>query len=489
MNWNLKISATLLLTFAFFGIANSATLSVPQQYTSLELALDSAQPGDVINLAPGVYFESELILPGGVTISGTGSSADAVVLDAQNLGRIMIAESLSRETSIENITFRNGRAFGETSYDQSGGAILCSNSLMRIVNCIFTENQAEGHGGAIRCNNSSPLIDESVFSGNSALKGGGAIDCSYDSYPTIDDCRFLDNTADWGGALSCRGDSSPMISGATFEGNTAEGERAFGGAVFVDYFAEPIFSKTVFSDNQAAYGGAAACFEDSKINLDGCTVVANESHQEGGGLFLRGAAPQIFSTIITFNEGLGISTDATAYPELSCSDIYGNTLGDWEGTFGHQQGQSGNLSVDPLFCSTDMGNINRFFLRSDSPVADPEGACDTMGAKAVGCQMTTEVDPVPAPLDLGRVTAYPNPFNPSTAIQFELGQQQHVRVSIFNLQGSLVRTLADEVLGSGDHNIRFDGRDNSGRTIGSGAYIVVVESTGHRQTQKLTMLK
>ncbi len=490
MKRNLTATALLILVFLNMDPASSATINVPSQYPSLESALEVVQSGDVITLEPGVYFEADLVLPAGITISGAGAHPNEVIIDAQQLGRVMLAEGLSQKTTIDNITFRNGRAAGETSYDQSGGAIFCSNSLLRIINCIFTTNRADSHGGAIRCNNSSPEISDCIFSDNAAPDGGGgAIDCSYGAYPFVSNCRFVNNTADWGAALSCRADSSPKITDATFDSNVALGDRAFGGAVFADSQARPAVSESVFCDNVAIYGGAITCFENAEINLDSCTIVGNEALGEGGAMYLRGASPDIIGTIISFNEGTAISTDGQAGPDISCTDIFGNTQGDWDGSFSDQLYADGNLSVDPLFCSLLAGDASRFFLQDDSPLILPESRCETMGALAVGCESISHADPVPNPVAMSTVSAYPNPFNPATIIQFDLGQAQRVRVDVFNLHGSLVRSLSDEELPSGVHSIQWNGKDNSGRAIGSGAYIVVVESALDRHTKKLTMLK
>lgn len=490
MKRNLKFTALLTLIILTTGLANSATLSVPQQFPTLESALESVQPGDVITMEPGVYFEAGLILPEDITIVGTGSGPEDVVLDAQHLDRIFLAESLSQMTSIENMTFRHGKAMGLTSYDQSGGAIFCSNSLLRILNCHFLMNEAGSHGGAIRCNNSSPEIADCLFSGNSAPGGGGgAIDCSYGAYPLMNNCVFINNTADWGAALSCRAYSSPIIHLATFDGNVAAGDRAFGGAIFADNLANPTISMSVFCDNIAIYGGAGVCFEDSQINLNSCTMVGNKSHMEGGALYLRGASPAITNTIVAFNEGTAISTAGESYPEISCTDIFGNTAGNWDGSFSDQIHSDGNLSVDPLFCSILPGTESRFFLNENSPLAQDDSVCNIMGAMPVGCAAISGTGPVPNLVNMSPVSAYPNPFNPATIIEFELGQAQRVRVDVFNLHGSLVRTLSDENLASGAHSIQWNGKDNSGRAMGSGAYIVVVESALDRHTKKLTMLK
>lgn len=65
---------------------------------------------------------------------------------------------------------------------------------------------------------------------------------------------------------------------------------------------------------------------------------------------------------------------------------------------------------------------------------------------------------------------YPNPFNPETTIRFVLAENKSVRLQIFNLRGELVRTLVNKDMPRGVHEVRWNGRDKSGRPSASGMY-------------------
>ena len=65
---------------------------------------------------------------------------------------------------------------------------------------------------------------------------------------------------------------------------------------------------------------------------------------------------------------------------------------------------------------------------------------------------------------------YPNPFNPTTTIRFNLKQAGPTSLRIFNSRGQLVKTLLDASLAGGMHQAVWDGRDNSGRSVSSGLY-------------------
>ncbi len=84
---------------------------------------------------------------------------------------------------------------------------------------------------------------------------------------------------------------------------------------------------------------------------------------------------------------------------------------------------------------------------------------------------------------------YPNPFNPSTTIPFELTVQGHVRLEIFRMTGELVRTLVDAELPAGRQSVIWDGRDADGRRVASGSYLCRLEAEGRRLSLRLALVK
>lgn len=77
-----------------------------------------------------------------------------------------------------------------------------------------------------------------------------------------------------------------------------------------------------------------------------------------------------------------------------------------------------------------------------------------------------------------RLMNRPNPFNPRTALRFELPQAGFVRLSVYDVAGHRVRTLIEDSLPSGSHEAAWDGRDASGREVGSGSYLARLEFGG-----------
>lgn len=84
---------------------------------------------------------------------------------------------------------------------------------------------------------------------------------------------------------------------------------------------------------------------------------------------------------------------------------------------------------------------------------------------------------------------YPNPFNPETTINYELPTTVKVKLKIFDLLGREVRTLVNQVQPAGQHQARWDGKDNEGRDIPSGIYLVRIESAEFVKVRKMTLLR
>jgi flagellar hook assembly protein FlgD len=85
--------------------------------------------------------------------------------------------------------------------------------------------------------------------------------------------------------------------------------------------------------------------------------------------------------------------------------------------------------------------------------------------------------------------AYPNPFNPRTTVAFSLTRRQMVEISIFDLTGRQVRTLAARLFQAGDHTLEWNGRDDAGRPLGSGSYLVRLRTDFEIRTKKVMLIK
>lgn len=83
----------------------------------------------------------------------------------------------------------------------------------------------------------------------------------------------------------------------------------------------------------------------------------------------------------------------------------------------------------------------------------------------------------------------PNPFNPSVAIGWELARTGPVRLVIYDAQGRQVRRLLDATRAAGPGRLLWDGRDDAGRSVASGTYLLRFEADGVIRSSKLTLLR
>jgi hypothetical protein len=90
---------------------------------------------------------------------------------------------------------------------------------------------------------------------------------------------------------------------------------------------------------------------------------------------------------------------------------------------------------------------------------------------------------------IGNLKAYPNPFNPSVNIAFNLPTAQDCSVDIFNIRGQKVASLHRGSLNSGNHQMQWHGRDFNNRQVASGIYFARVQTKNHTKNIKMMLMK
>jgi hypothetical protein len=84
---------------------------------------------------------------------------------------------------------------------------------------------------------------------------------------------------------------------------------------------------------------------------------------------------------------------------------------------------------------------------------------------------------------------YPNPFNPSTIIRFQLPETAPVRLEIYNSIGARVRVLADERMDAGRYSSSWNGRDDAGRLVESGTYLYRFSAGSFNAVKRMALVK
>ncbi len=104
------------------------------------------------------------------------------------------------------------------------------------------------------------------------------------------------------------------------------------------------------------------------------------------------------------------------------------------------------------------------------PAGGPFVPHQTASPTQAPCSPGRAVEPALAAAPLLQV--WPNPFNATTHLGFQLNQAAAVHVAIYNVQGQRVRTLVDAPLYAGTHQTQWDGRNNRGHWVATGPYFI-----------------
>jgi PKD repeat protein len=269
-----------------------------------------------------------------------------------------------------------------------------------------------------------------------------------------------------------------LVEGLTLAGGrqTGAGIAGVGGAVLLTN-SNTRFRSCVFTDNRAAHGGAGTASGGSALELEGCVVHGNSATGSSAAWMCTSAAFRLERCLVTDNTGAALFNRA---PFLTCSDLFGNSNGDWTGSWADQGGVEGNLWADPLYCDTLAGD---FRLLPDSPCLPPLTVCGPMGAFPRDC-LTAIGPPREAPGGFSLLPATPNPFNPRTTLRFRLERPGHAVLAVFDVLGRRVALLQDGELSAGEH-----ARTLEADALASGVYVAVLKADGRQASRKLLLVK
>jgi hypothetical protein len=342
------IKITPIIAFILLGVAASAaakTWYVRPDGTgdapTIQAAVDSATGGDIVMLSDGVF-------------TGTGNR-DVLVGKA--------------------ITLRS----------ESGDAATC------IIDC--GGSAAEYHR-AFLCD-ATPLVFDGFTVRNGYHSEAGAMDIQSNLWGelTISRCRFFNNNGGYGGAIRCvlLGSEDYLISGCVFSGNYS---YYYGAGIFLERHLDPDglcrIENCTFFGNYAYYGAALAEWlyepplgidplQDTGTYMAGCTIAGNS-----GASSIFGTAMSGERLIVAYNQTA--TPFINSRPVLSCTDVYGNTGGDWIGVISDQYRVRGNIQVCPSFCSLAEGDLHLCDESPCLPGQHPDDYdCGLIGALAAGC--------------------------------------------------------------------------------------------------------
>ena len=84
---------------------------------------------------------------------------------------------------------------------------------------------------------------------------------------------------------------------------------------------------------------------------------------------------------------------------------------------------------------------------------------------------------------------YPNPFNPVTSLRYDLPENSHVTITIYDMLGREVKTLINQTQDAGYKSIIWDATNDYGKPVSAGIYLYQIQAGEYMQTKKMVLLK
>jgi predicted outer membrane repeat protein len=336
----------------------------------------------------------------------------------------------------------------------------------------------------------------------------------------LTDVVFLDNqSAHGGGGLEGGGD----LTNVTFQGNSA-----FMGGAMYDYVGGSTLTNVSFHDNQAPVASALYVGDEPApapahvvpdptklINVTVSWLQESADPPEYAGQYSAIAARlgdvDVFNSIVWSGgrepgSALPIVVDgADLRVSHSLLEDCGGSGASWNPDFGTDLG--GNLGVNPMFLDLANGDLR---LDPGSPAVDagdtgavPEGVTTDLAGNArfMGMAVDMGAYETEGPLSIANpgppaspsreryLYAAPNPFNPTTTIYYGVAKSGPITLTIYDLAGRKVKTLVSEYVTVGDHEARWDGRDEGGKRVASGVYLYRLNTDQLVETKRMVLVK
>lgn len=322
------LSCFLLLS----GTGRCADITVPDDYPTIQDAIDAAATGDTVLVRAGIWQENIDFSGKAITVKSL-FGPDQTVLNGMKSGSVVTFSGAEGPGSIlEGFQISNGLGYYVSSfYGHSGGGILCLGSSPTIRDNIISLNAARKGGGICCLDESAPAISRNTIIENSANHGGG-IYCR-NSSPTIIGNTVSNNEADQGGGICSQKSSTPLIANNTLASNTAQLDGGgMWAAIPTDYF---VINNTVFGNTALQYGGG--CFSSGQGN---CSVINS--------IFWNNDAAK----------GPEIYVDLSSSVSASFSDIEGGENSVFVKLGGSFHWGTGMYKVDPHFVEPQAGDFH-----------------------------------------------------------------------------------------------------------------------------------
>jgi hypothetical protein len=420
MLWKLRstllcISALLPLTAAASHAQTTLNVGPGHPYTTIQSAIEAANPGDTVLVAPGTYYENINFLGKAITVTSSGGAAVTIIDGGSKNPAVIFQTSEPRTSVLSNMTIQHGGSFTSSSLTNTGptGGIYISGSSPTILNNTITQNTCWD----IEMQQAAPLIQGNEISatqdpnGQCTFGGGAAIyiagNLNGSPTPGNGTSPFiigntiennvesgLEDAGGNGGAGIAVWGGSPFIEDNIIRNNSSPGGS--GGAINFEYGSGATVIQNLIYNNQAGCGGGAIAFQGNPDPGTGLSfVIANNTMFNNTGQSTAGysecfSISQIYPGPDSYGDSNpaaifvnNIISGSSADPSVDCSqfgplseasqpifdhNILYNAGGTFFGSFCiNVSAKYGNIAADPQLVNAASGD---FQLQSTSPAID-----------------------------------------------------------------------------------------------------------------------
>ena len=148
--------------------------------------------------------------------------------------------------------------------------------------------------------------------------------------------------------------------------------------------------------------------------------------------------------------------------------------------------------IPSSICNLDLNwsNPNHFNIYENQLCPPyPDCVADYVGEQdTTNCDQASIIDET-LPITYNLYNAYPNPFNPTTTIRYDLPLGTDVHLVVFDILGREVRTLVNEKQEAGFKSVQWNGKNNMGQTVSAGMYFYRIQAGSFSKVQKMVLLK
>jgi hypothetical protein len=196
-------------------------------------------------------------------------------------------------------------------------------------------------------------------------------------------------------------------------------------------------------------------------------------------------------------------SECSSYPDAECVANYcGNCWADYY-LYGELINCDSSIDcidltgIDFGLCDMVLGigwvNDNCVYVSGCDWVADSVDYTDaffnSMDDCIETCVLVSNDESNQLPTAFNLYNNYPNPFNPTTQIRYNLSEDAMVSITIYDIMGRSIRSLVNSKQTAGYRSIRWDGKNNLGESVSAGMYIYTIQAGEFRQTKKMVLLK